>query len=264
MSIVRKIIEIDEQACNGCGMCVLDCAENALAIIDGKARVISDKLCDGLGSCLQSCPQNALHIVERQADPFDVEAVEALQVRLKHYFDQQNEDEVAHEDDAQHSADNEHKEEAAHAGIQGSPLQAHSADPIQGGCQLPGSDAKWPIKLRLVPATAPFLKKSRILLTADCVPAVLKDFAQMRDGHENNCVILACPKFESPRALAQKLLEIVEENSLEKLEVLRMEVPCCKVLADVALRVALDFAQTAQQAPPPLHIHIVSRKGDIL
>ncbi len=271
MSIIRKIIEIDEQACDGCGNCVLECAENALAIIDGKARVISDRLCDGIGNCLQSCPQNALFIIEREAQPFDIEAVAALQARLDAYFANydENAENEEYEDDAQQSVGDEARESSPHTHIQTSMPTARTSPFVaphsDAACpSMSSQGAQWPVKLRLVPHDAPFLQDAHIILAADCAPAVLQNFHALRNSRENTCVLLACPKFEAPRALAHKLLDIVQANKLQKLDIYRMEVPCCKVLADVALRVVLEFAQTAQLAPPPIHIHLVDRNGNIL
>lgn len=209
--MLRKIIEIDEERCNGCGQCVLDCAEGAIAIVDGKAKVIADHFCDGLGACLQGCPQDALHIVEREADPFDPAAVEA------------------------------------HLHAKGMPAAPHASSlpgaalpPLACGC--PGSAARsfaegpaggghWPVKLRLVPAHAPFLDNAHLLLAADCAPAVFPGFHTLAQG---KVVLTLCPKFEDNAAMLQKLADICANRHPQSLTALRMEVPCCKGLESMA------------------------------
>lgn len=202
MLIKRKIIEIDEERCNGCGQCVLDCAEGALAIVDGKAKVISDHFCDGLGACLQGCPQDALHIVEREAAPFDEQAVH------EHL----------------HAASAE-KVPAASAPR---PLLAQGcAGSLAGTFASAGGASHWPVKLRLLPAEAPFLKGASLLLTADCAPAVFPGFHALAQG---KVVATVCPKFEDVPALTQKLAAIFQTRELHDITALRMEVPCCQGL----------------------------------
>lgn len=207
--MLRKIIEIDEERCNGCGQCVLDCAEGAIAIVDGKAKVIADSFCDGLGACLKGCPQDALRIVERDTDPFDPEAVEA------HLHAKKNE-----------------------PAAQPAPLPG--AAPLACGC--PGSAARsfadspaggghWPVKLRLVPPHAPFLKGAHLLLVADCAPAVCQGFHALAQG---KVVLTLCPKFEDTAAMQQKLADICAGQHPGSLTALRMEVPCCQGLEKVA------------------------------
>lgn len=205
MPSTRKIIEIDEERCNGCGQCVLDCAEGAIAVVDGKARIISDSYCDGLGACLKGCPQDALHIVERPAAPFDEEAVrrrlgEKPQTPTPKIF------------------------------------------PAPQACGCPGAMARslprdgrsaghWPIKLRLVPVGAPFLRNAHLLLTADCAPAVLPDFPALAKG---KVVLTMCPKFEDAEALTRKLADVCAQQEPSGCTAVRMEVPCCRALDHVA------------------------------
>lgn len=207
----RPIIEVDEEKCDGCGQCVLDCAEGALAIVDGKARLISDVYCDGLGACL-NCPQGALHLVTREAPAFDEEAALAAK--------------AARQD----------KQDIASCSCPGS--QVRTLDTIRPLAQ-PGQDMQmlrgqaafkavlptWPIQLRLIPPTAPFLKNARLLLAAHCAGFALPNLHQ--DWLVGHVPLIACPKLDDTQELQARLSAIVRESGAMSLEILRMSVPCC-------------------------------------
>ncbi len=232
MKTPRNILEINEELCNGCGLCILDCAEHALAIVDGKAKIISDALCDGLGACIQGCPQNALTIITREALPYDEHTVEALQ--------------------------------KAHGTFQ-EELQT-SQNVISHRCPSARLSSKmqtsqWPIKLRLTPANSFFLQNAHVLLVADCAPAVFKDF---HTKFANKVILTCCPKFETHDTIVKKLSEILTDNELQSLDVLRMEVPCCLGLQNItdALLKRLHDNQGAQN----LHAehHVCTREGELM
>lgn len=226
----RLIIEIDEDKCNGCGQCVLDCAEGALAIVDGKAKLIRDSYCDGLGACL-SCPEGALQLIEREAEEFDEEAALAAKAEREGTA-------------------------PAHAGH-----GAQGMTPRPGGC--PGSMARalkplspvtaaanpglavdlpsWPIQLRLVPPTALFLKGAQILLAAHCAGFALPNLH--KDWLAGRIPVIACPKLEDNAALLEKLTAIIKSGQIAGLTVLRMSVPCCGGLEHLAQQ-ALKDAQS--------------------
>lgn len=251
MNIRRKIIEIDEERCNGCGQCVLDCAEGAIRIVNGKAKVISDNLCDGLGACLGGCPQDALRIVERMAPAFDEKAVQT------------------------HLA--EQKTPPLHGGCPGSlaeqlhrpaggcpssrPMNVHPGAGHMGQAEHAGH---WPVKLRLMPGSAPFLSGAHLLLAADCAPVVCQDFSTMAQG---KVVLTSCPKFEDTEALSQKLTEICAGLAPSRITVLRMEVPCCQRLAqwvnEAVARAAQQGAQPGVQPVPVTHL-CLGRDGRLL
>ncbi len=214
MKTTRKILEINEERCNGCGLCILDCAEHALIIENGKAKIISDALCDGLGACIQGCPQDALTIIEREASPFDEKAVEALQ--------------KAHGTLCSGATAN--KEASFTFSPQTS--QTLTSRPQCPSLQITTkpNETHWPIKLRIIPTQSPFLKNKRILLTADCAPAVFKEFHTTFNKH---VTITCCPKFETHESISQKLFDILTENTAQSLDVLRMEVPCCTALQNI-------------------------------
>lgn len=216
---IRKIVKIDEDKCNGCGACIISCAEGALKIIDGKAKLISEKYCDGLGNCL-NCPEGAITIEERAAEEFNEAAVE------------------------------EHLEnkEAAEKQTKGCPSSvvrqfeksAAAATPKE---QTPQQAVKsrlrhWPVQLTLVPPTAPFLKNADLVLAADCVPFTYPAFHEDFLG-ENNALLVACPKLDDFAAHQAKLNEILEQSGIKSLTVLHMEVPCCSGLVHMAKQAIL-------------------------
>lgn len=213
MTITRKIIEIDEELCNGCGLCVPDCAEGSLVIIDGKAKMISDNLCDGLGACLGSCPTGALKIIEREADDFDEEAVE------KHLANQKA---------------NANKATAKSSGCPSAKLQTFAP---QTPCQAANkplamaagggtsSLTHWPIQIRLVPPTAPFLQGADLLVAADCSAVSAPNF--QLDYLNGKVVMMGCPKFDDAESYVQRFSEIIANCNLNSLTILIMEVPCC-------------------------------------
>ena len=212
MKITRKILEIDEERCNGCGQCILDCAENALAIVDGKAKIISDNLCDGLGACLQGCPQDALKIVEREAMPFDEEAVHTLQKGQGQAIQHIN-----------------------------NTVSKCISSQVIGGTNA----VAWPVKLRLVPANASFLQGANVLLVADCAPAVSQDF---HNKYSNYIKLLCCPKFEDHEEIAKKIAQILMGNNIKSLETLRMEVPCCNGLKQISDKVSNMLRERGQSS----------------
>lgn len=207
--MLRPIIEIDEEKCDGCGQCILNCAEGALAIVNGKARLISDMYCDGLGACL-ACPQGALRIVEREAEDFNEEA--ALAART------------------QRDRANAAARPPFGAGCPGSaartltPLtgmpQARAGDPA-----LQASLSAWPVQLRLVPPVAPFLRNARVLLAAHCAGFALPDLH--RDWIAGRIPVIACPKLEDNALLVDKLTALLRQGGMAGLDILRMSVPCC-------------------------------------
>jgi NAD-dependent dihydropyrimidine dehydrogenase PreA subunit len=207
----RKIIRIDEDKCNGCGLCIPSCAEGALQIVDGKARLITDKLCDGLGACLGDCPQNALIIEERDADAFDEEAV--------------------HEHLTQQAAPKqEHKHEQEFGcGCPGthSRVLADKKVPVSeiGDGHVPSELGQWPVQLKLINPAAPYFREAHLLVAADCVPFAYAGFH--RDLLRGRAVAIGCPKLDDAMYYVDKLAEIIRGNNLKSITVAHMEVPCC-------------------------------------
>ncbi|MGQ9509157.1 MAG: ATP-binding protein [Thermodesulfobacteriota bacterium] len=192
----RKIIWIDEQKCTGCGLCIPNCAEGALKIIDEKAKLISEKFCDGLGACLGYCPEEAITIIEREAEEFDQKAVEF------------------------HLSENKKAENQ--------PIETNC--PSSRSVQFHASSStsqlyNWPVQLKLVPIDAPYFENANLLITADCVPFAYSDFHQ--DFLKERVVVVGCPKLDDIGLYRDKLTAIFTSNSIISLTISYMEVPCC-------------------------------------
>lgn len=212
----RKIVFIDEEKCNGCGLCVPACAEGAIQIIDGKAKLRADHLCDGLGECLGNCPLDAIKIIERDADSFDEEAVEAHLKELKQ--------EKTKENFPMHTPQ---------GGCPGSRLKsfnskksdstAVSSDDIE--VKIKPQLSQWPVQLSLVPPTAPYFQEADLLVTADCVPFAYPNYHL--DILKGKKIVIGCPKLDNIQSYTEKLIQIIKLNNLKSITVAFMEVPCC-------------------------------------
>lgn len=252
IAVRRKMIEIDESKCDGCGQCVPACAEGAIAIRDGKARLVSEVYCDGVGACVGHCPQAALRVIEREAAPFDEAAVRE---HLRQW-----ESPIA---------------AASAAGIcPGTRLAVFPAQPSAGirpgpqgeaflsGQEAPGEDGEpsglghWPVQLRLVPPGAPFLRGAEVLLVADCVPFALADFH--RRFLRGRPVLVACPKLDDTRGYVEKLAAMIGQAGLRSLTVVHMEVPCCTGLVRLA-----EAARELAGQPLPLGEATISIRGQV-
>ena len=254
--MLRDIVRIDEEKCNGCGLCVPACAEGAIKIIDGKAKLIADNLCDGLGACLGHCPQDAIIVEKRNAEAFDEAAVEA------------------------------------HLGGPAPAAAAHPGHPPAGGCPsaqvrvvaphggggcpsaqvrhlAPAAAAdsseaaprsselrQWPVQMHLVPPSAPFLQDADLVLAADCAPFAYADFH--RDLLQGKALLIGCPKLDDGQAYLDKLTAILRQNRVRSLTVVHMEVPCCSGLIAIARR-----ALEASGAATPLATVKVTIGGEL-
>jgi len=239
---VREIIKIDEDKCDGCGDCVPSCAEGAIQIIDGKAKVVNETYCDGLGACLGDCPQGAITMEKREAPDYDQKAVDVHLAKLK---------------------------QKTMTPLPTLGVNSHTVQG-QGGCpgsamkkfeppkKLPmanvESDAKshlrhWPVQLMLVPPHAPFLKDADILVCADCVPFAVPDFHSRYLAGRS--LIVGCPKLDDLQHYHEKLKEIIKEATPKKLTVLKMEVPCCTGIAQVAI-------QARNEVAPEIPIEVIT------
>ncbi|MCL1939305.1 MAG: ferredoxin [Desulfovibrionaceae bacterium] len=254
---IRDIIEIDEERCNGCGQCVIDCAEGAIALVDGKAKVIADIYCDGLGACLGGCPVDALRIIRREADDFDEEAVQDHLLRQGKPAPM-----AAQAGPGAHGACNCPGAAATsftllpmRDGPGSADLDACEGIPGPGAAGGPGA-RRWPLKIRLMPEEAPFLRGAALLVAADCAAFAAPDFHQrLADG---KVMLIGCPKFEGSEALARKLEAIVRAAKPESLLVARMEVPCCRALT----KACLDALGAAGEDIPQREA-VISRAGEV-
>ena len=227
MKTVRKIIEIDEELCDGCGQCVPDCAEGSLKIIDGKAKLVADKFCDGLGACLGSCPTGALKIVEREAEEFDEVAVEQ-------YLEAEKKAAASTMDCG-----------CASSHIQTlKPMSACQQANIPASHQSALTEAAstlghWPIQIRLVPPQAPFLQNADLLVAADCTAIAARNFQEKY--LQGKAVLMGCPKFDDADSYVQRFADIIATCRLKSLTVLIMEVPCCSAM-NVIIKKARDLS----------------------
>jgi NAD-dependent dihydropyrimidine dehydrogenase PreA subunit len=232
--MIRKMVKIDEEKCNGCGLCVPACAEGAIQIIDGKARLVADNLCDGLGACLGDCPLDAISIEERDADEFDEAAVE------EHL-----------ESIGRAPQPHAHAAAGGHAGGGCPSAAVQSFAAPAGGCPSarlmqfdkpaaaeaksaprPSRLAQWPIQLHLVPPTAPFFRNADVLLAADCAPFAYADFQE--DLLKGKALAIACPKLDNTEPYVEKLTAMITQSNIRSLTVVHMEVPCCNGLIFMA------------------------------
>ncbi len=247
MKVLRKIIEIDEELCDGCGECVPSCAEGSLQIIDGKARVVADNLCDGLGACLGECPTGALKIVEREADEFDEEAVEIfLAAKAK-------EDTPPPEAGLMPCG-------CPSTQIQSFGTPATSCEQANRPTTMSGGESvlsHWPVQIRLVPAKAPFLKGADLLILADCCavayPALHNDFLK------GKVVMMGCPKFDDVQNYIDKFAEIFSIAQIKSVTSVIMEVPCCS-----GLPMIVQKGMEKAGVKIPIREVVISTRGKII
>ncbi|MBD3380081.1 MAG: 4Fe-4S dicluster domain-containing protein [Candidatus Omnitrophica bacterium] len=276
----RKIIQINEKKCNGCGECIPNCPEGAIQMIDGKARLISDLFCDGLGACIGKCPVGAITVEEREAEAYDEEKVmrnivkqgaNVIKAHLDHLRAHGEEgylktaveflrrEGIGIPEDGTGEQKNERPEEKF-SGCPGSrTMRLSKKSPAISGKRGDGSSelGQWPVQLHLIPAAAPFLKKKDLVLSADCVAYSLGDF------HGNylkgKALAIACPKLDTGREVyLEKLVSMIDGALINTLTVMIMEVPCCGGL----LALAEEAVGRAQRKVPVKKI-VVGINGDV-
>ncbi len=272
--MLRNIITIDESKCDGCGLCVPECHEGALQIIDGKARLISDLFCDGLGACLGHCPQGALEIVEREAEPYNESkvmdyivkgGVNVIKAHLEHLIDHNELDFVTEAIEYL----NEHnipipdlkKDKVQHSGCPGSAeisFENKIESENEDGGTRPSHLTQWPIQLHLVSPQANYYRNSDLLLAADCCGFAYPDFH--KDFLKGKSLAIACPKLDSNKNVyLEKLTEMINNSSLKSITVLIMQVPCCSGLLQLAEQ-AIDVSER----DIPLHAKVIGIDGTVL
>ena len=229
--MIRRIIQIDREKCNGCGLCAAACHEGAIAMVDGKAQLLRDDYCDGLGDCLPACPTGAINFVEREAAAYDEAAVRAHQAGKT--------------------------QAALHTGCPGSQMRRFDrpvpADPaVRTDSQL----AQWPCQIKLMPLRAPYYQGAELLIAADCTAFAYADLH--RDFMQGRVTVIGCPKLDGVD-YAEKLAAILRDNDIRSVTVVRMEVPCCGGLSRAA-----EQAVRASGKELPLRVATISIDGRIL
>lgn len=238
--MIRKIIQIDEEKCNGCGLCANACQEEAIAMVNGKAKLIRDDYCDGLGNCLPACPTGAITFVEREAAAYDEEAVEQNK-RAK-----------------QAASRAETIRPAAHAGgCPGSRAQAIERAAVQAEA-APAASAlsQWPVQIKLVPVRAPYFDGADLLIAADCTAYAYGDFH--REFIRGRITLIGCPKLDEGD-YTEKLTEIIRQNDVKSVTIVRMQVPCCGGLERAAVN-----ALKASGKFIPWQVRVISTDGRIV
>ncbi len=222
--MIRKIVHIDEEKCNGCGACAAACHEGAIAMIDGRAKLIRDDYCDGLGDCLPACPEDAIRIIEREAADYDAEAVEQ-RMKLK-------KEKTSGSSVAPHVC----------PGSMARSLKTKQEQPVLSAEQVTTTVldmgqqsrlAQWPVQIKLVPANAPYFENAQLLIAADCTAYAYAGFHEkfMKD----HVTLIGCPKLDEGD-YADKLTEIIRNNSIRSIRIVRMEVPCCGGIENAVVR----------------------------
>jgi ferredoxin len=272
--MLRKIIQIDEDKCDGCGACVPECHEGALQIIDGKARLISDLFCDGLGACLGHCPTGALTIVEREAEPYDERKVmdyivkggpNVVKAHLKHLRDHKEFEFLTQAIDYlnDHSIAIPVLEEAgvvtnSSGGCSSSKEQIFETTDTEEGEHRQSQLAQWPIQMHLISPTAAYYRNSDLLLAADCCAFSYGDFH--KDFMKGKSIAIACPKLDSNKQVyLDKLTVMVNEANIKSITVAIMQVPCCGGLVQLAQQAA-EYAGREI----PITVVVIGVQGEVL
>jgi ferredoxin len=276
----RQIIRIDDEKCNGCGLCIPNCPEGALQIIDGKARLVSDLFCDGLGACIGHCPEGAITIEEREAGEYDERRVienvarqgeNTVKAHLEHLREHGQHDymkeAISYLVDKDLGVPEEFigavgvVKQAPVAGCPGCQVvdfreTEESADPADCG-PVASELRQWPVQIMLVPTSAPYLQNADLLITADCVPFAYAGYH--RDFLRGKVLLVGCPKLDDAAYYREKLTEIFKLNDIKSITVVQMEVPCCFGLMKI-VKAALDAAEVEV----PVENVVIGVKGERL
>ena len=229
--MIRKIIEIDQSKCNGCGACAAACHEGAIAMVNGKAQLMRDDYCDGLGDCLPACPTKAITFVEREAAAYDEAAVLAAKAE---------------------------KKDKLPCGCPGSAARAIRRQDSPAAADAPRQSElrQWPVQIRLAPVNAPWFDGARLLVAADCTAYAYADFHQ--EFIKGRVALVGCPKLD-PVDYAEKLTEIFRSNDIRSITVVRMEVPCCGGIENAVKKALLNSEKLI-----PWNVVTLSTDGRIL
>lgn len=274
----RKIIDIDEEKCTGCGLCIPDCPEGALQIIDGKARLVSDLFCDGLGACIGTCPEGAISVIEREAEPYDERAVMAkvvpqgegvIRAHLEHllghgekelyrqaieYLNDHGIPVPSHETGAARAG----TAPAACPGTVARSLQREEARSAEQAARIESELRQWPVQLTLVNSAASYFDDADLLVSGDCVPFAYPEFH--RDFLQGKILLIFCPKLDADtEGYITKLADIFSQHTVRSITVLHMEVPCCS-----GVRYIVDEALKRSGKEIPVTEHTVTLQGEAI
>ncbi|QOX65658.1 4Fe-4S dicluster domain-containing protein [Anoxybacterium hadale] len=282
--MIRTIINIEKEKCNGCGLCVSACHEGAIAMIDGKAELIRDDYCDGLGNCLPACPTGAITFVEREAAAFDEAAVaenmKKMQAHTPHHDHPQHKPEVpfagcpgsmsrmlkrsaeagSAANGAQHAGSASGASQATPAAHASAPAAAHGSASASHGAaapaQLESQLQQWPVQIKLVPVNAPYFDGANLLIAADCAAYAYANFHNQ--FMKNKITIIGCPKLDEGD-YSEKLTAILANNNIKSLTVVRMEVPCCGGIQNAAVTALRNSGKMI-----PWQVVTLTTNGEIL
>ena len=223
--MVRKIIQIDKEKCNGCGLCVNACHEGAIEMVDGKAKLTREDYCDGLGDCLPACPMNAISFIEKEAPAYNEQAVISNKNKLP-------------------------------CGCPGTKSKAFKRENVAQSGFISSRLPQWPCQIKLVPVNAPYFDNANLLIAADCTAYAYGNFHN--DFIKNRITLIGCPKLDEGD-YAEKLTEILKNNNIKSVNVVRMEVPCCSGLENAVKKALLNSGKFI-----PWQITVISTDGKIL
>ncbi|MDR2529423.1 MAG: 4Fe-4S binding protein [Synergistaceae bacterium] len=235
--MIRKIIKIDEDKCDGCGLCATACHESAIGVVNGKAKLLRDDYCDGLGNCLPACPTRAIFFEEREAAEYDEEAVKK---NIK-----------------------EKKKTAAKGGCPGSNAHTIQRETSQasGKMAITSRLNQWPIQIRLVPINAPYFENANLLVSADCCAYAQGNFHE--EFMRNKITLIGCSKLDNVD-YSEKLTEIIARNNIKSVTVVRMEVPCCGGIENAAKTALKNSGKSLGAKMIPWRVITLSTGGEVL
>lgn len=234
--MMRRIIKIDEEKCNGCGICVSACHEGAIGMVNGKAKLMRDDYCDGLGDCLPGCPVNAISFEEREALPYDEAAVKA--------------------NIAAKAEKTKVPVSFGCPGMKAKALEKKPALPHETVGEVPSQLVQWPVQIKLVPINAPYFKDANVLIAADCTAYSYGNFHNK--FMKNKVTLIGCPKLDEGDYV-DKLTAILENNDIKSLTVVRMDVPCCGGIVNAVKKALLNSGKLI-----PWQIVTITTNGEIL
>ena len=230
--MIRKIIKIDREKCNGCGTCAAACHEGAIGMVDGKAELLREDYCDGLGDCLPACPTGAISFEEREAPAYDEEAVKQAKMQ-KHV-----------------------KLPCGCPGTQSKVLKREPQAPIRAAGAVASQLSQWPCQIKLVPVNAPYFDGANLLIAADCTAYAYGNFHN--EFIRNHITLIGCPKLDEGD-YAEKLTRIISENNIKSVKIVRMEVPCCGGIENAVKRALMNSGKFI-----PWQVVTISTDGKIL